>query len=104
MKKAIFIFLLNTFLMFNCAPAFPTVRQVINFDIGDMFHYRVVTGISGPYLHQTYYIESQELISKQYNLDSTNVTYQFKRISYQVYIARLLTSEKLSYQKISVMR
>lgn len=67
--------------MFNCALAFPTVRQVMDFEVGDIFHYQYYTG--SPSIPSTYYIESQELIGKQYNLDSTTVTYQFKRISYQ---------------------
>jgi hypothetical protein len=80
MKKVTFILLLSCLGMLNCSFAFPTVRQVMNFEVGDIFHYQAQRIIAW---NQTEYtINSREVIGKQYNLDSTSVSYQFKITTY----------------------
>jgi hypothetical protein len=80
MKKITFILLLNCLGMLNSSFAFPTVRQVMNFEVGDIFHYQITKDTA---LNKTvYYIESREVVSKQYNFDSTAISYTFKVISY----------------------
>jgi len=80
MKKVTFIFVLSCFLMLNCSFAFPTIRQVMNFEVGDIFHYKSLKTVG--WNIQQYSIMSREVIGKQYNLDSTSVSYQFKTTTY----------------------
>lgn len=61
-----------------------TQKQVMNYEVGDVFHYRYhVAGASGSAMYYNYKLYKRTILSKTYNQDSSTVSYVAEDFKYQ---------------------